>query len=189
MIHSVEPAGRVQRITAAILIDDAVKKNVENGRVTFTRVRRSPQQLEQIAALAKAAIGFDPKRGDTSVFRTCHLIPKEIFYPANPSWSNEVRKMLSDYASLLRLASVLSLLGLAYFLVLRPVQKQIFAGADQEKALESGRVKPLTIAIPDEISEDSRRASELREQALELIRQKPQNTTRAVQAWLREDTL
>lgn len=97
--------------------------------------------------------------------------------------------MLSDYASFLRLASVLILLGLAYFLVLRPVQKQIFASADQEKALDSGVVISQPIAIPDEVSEDSRRASQLREQALELIRQKPLNTTRAVQAWMREDTL
>ncbi len=187
MIHTVQPAGRVQRITAAILVDDAVKKNVENGRVTFSRVKRSPQQLQQIAELAKASIGFDPKRGDSVSVQNMSFDPEGDIYPATTSWSNELKKMLSDYASLLRLVSVLTLLGLAYFLVLRPVQRQIFERADQELILESSTVQPLPLAITDEASEDNRRASQLREQTLELIRQKPQNTTRTVQAWLRED--
>jgi len=34
---------------------------------------------------------------------------------------------------------------------------------------------------------DTRRAAQLKEQTIELIKQKPVNTARAVQAWMRED--
>jgi hypothetical protein len=38
-----------------------------------------------------------------------------------------------------------------------------------------------------EMIDDTRRAAQLKEQTIEQIKQKPANTARAVQAWLREE--
>jgi hypothetical protein len=38
-----------------------------------------------------------------------------------------------------------------------------------------------------ELSSTNQRATQLKDQTIELIKQKPANTTRAVQAWLREE--
>ena len=64
-VHTITPAGRIQRITAALLVDDAVVKTVNNGKATITRQKRSQDELNRIQELAEAAIGFDAKRGDT----------------------------------------------------------------------------------------------------------------------------
>ncbi|MGA2814221.1 MAG: flagellar basal-body MS-ring/collar protein FliF, partial [Candidatus Acidiferrum sp.] len=59
-----EPAGRIRRIAAAILVDDAVETKTEGGKVQETRRKRTPNEMKQIESLAKAAVGFDLQRGD-----------------------------------------------------------------------------------------------------------------------------
>jgi flagellar biosynthesis/type III secretory pathway M-ring protein FliF/YscJ len=43
----------------------AVVKNVQKGKTTYTKQKRSQDELNKIRELAEAAIGFDAKRGDT----------------------------------------------------------------------------------------------------------------------------
>jgi hypothetical protein len=75
--------------------------------------------------------------------------------------------------------------------VLRPVQKQVLSTGlphpAAQPALAAGqRADRLTVG-PAETVDDAQRAAQLKEQTIELIKQKPVNTTRAVQAWLREE--
>ena len=71
VVHTVTPAGRIQRITAAILVDDAVVKTVRDGKTTVHRQKRTQDELNRIQELAEAAIGFDAKRGDTISVQKC----------------------------------------------------------------------------------------------------------------------
>ncbi len=54
-------AGRVNRISAAVLVDGIYAKN-DKGEVTYQP--RSKEEIDRIAALVRSAIGFDQKRGD-----------------------------------------------------------------------------------------------------------------------------
>jgi flagellar M-ring protein FliF len=95
-----------------------------------------------------------------------------------------------DYSSLLRPVSLLLLFMLAYLFVLRPIQKHAFAPGHAHQApqpeLTSGS-GANRMAIGFGGANDTLGATQLKEQTIELIRQKPANTTRAVQAWLREE--
>ena len=53
--------GRINRVSVAVLVDGNYVKN-EKGDVTYQP--RSKEDLDQIAALVRSAIGFDQKRGD-----------------------------------------------------------------------------------------------------------------------------
>ena len=57
----VTEAGRVNRISVAVLVDGAYSKN-EKGELVYQE--RSKDELDRIAALVRSAIGFDQKRGD-----------------------------------------------------------------------------------------------------------------------------
>ena len=57
----VTEAGRVNRISVAVLVDGAYTKN-EKGEMVYQD--RSKEQLDRIATLVRSAIGFDQKRGD-----------------------------------------------------------------------------------------------------------------------------
>lgn len=62
--HIVRPADTIQRVTAAVLLDNAVTSVSRNGKTVTESVPRSPQELQQMQALAAAAIGLNPQRGD-----------------------------------------------------------------------------------------------------------------------------
>src|SRR5205807_1259311 len=57
----VTEAGRVNRISVAVLVDGSYAKN-DKGEMVYQE--RSKEQLDRIAALVRSAIGFDQKRGD-----------------------------------------------------------------------------------------------------------------------------
>jgi flagellar M-ring protein FliF len=192
VLHRVVPAGQLQRISAAILVDDAVVKNVVGGKVTFARHARSQAQLNQIQQLAEAVIGFDVKRGDTiSVQDMSFASDEDASNVPTPGLAERVQKTVSDYSSLLRPMSLLALFLMAYLFVLRPIQKRALGPGAVQVAEQPALGRPMSseqlALVATEMPDSTQRASLLKDQTIELIKQKPVNTTRAVQAWLREE--
>lgn len=123
--HTVRPPGAIQKISAAILVDDTVVTKTVNGRTTSVRDPRTPQQLKQIQALATAVLGLDPSRGD---FVTVENIPfhiSPIESPAPLTGAKKVQQFLNQNGDLVRYI-ILGLLGVLLFLfVFRPLVKQL----------------------------------------------------------------
>jgi flagellar M-ring protein FliF len=193
--HTIVPGGRIQRVTAALLVDDEVVKTVKNGKATFTKQKRSPDELNKIRELAEAAIGFDAKRGDTISVQNMSFDSSSPDTDLAPvTWTTQVQKTVSDYSSLLRPMSLLLLFMLAYVLVLRPVQKHALSSNQlaapgvpgQPGALTAAQVQSLSAGAA-ETGTDVNRAAQLKEQTFELVRKKPVDTARAMQAWMREE--
>ncbi len=190
--RTMTPAGRVSRITAAILVDDEIVKTVVKGKTTYSHHPRSQQQLDKIEELAKAVIGFDAKRGDT-------ISVQDMSFDSlagdgdvqSPKWTAQVQKAVQDYSGVLRPISLLALFLLAYLFVLRPIQRQVLAvpviddGA--QAALAAANNAQLS-ASAEAAAANNRRAAQLKEQTIDLIKTRPVNTARAMQAWLREET-
>ncbi len=159
--------------------------------MTATRQKRSQDELNRIQELAEAAIGFDPKRGDT-------ISVQDLSFDQDASgadlpaanWATQVQKTVLDYSSVLRPLSVLALFLLAYLLVLRPVQKHALSrgelSAGLQPALAAANAQSLTGGSVDAL-DANRRAAQLKEQTAELARQHPLNTARAMQAWMSEE--
>jgi flagellar M-ring protein FliF len=193
VVHTVVPGGRIQRVTAALLVDDAVVKTDHNGKTTVTRRKRTQDELNKIRELAEAAIGFDAKRGDTISVQNMSFDADSADTDLAPvAWTTKVQKTVSDYSSLLRPLSLLVLFMLAYVLVLRPVQKhalsanQLAAGAQPALAAAVANAQ-LHTATAAELGPGVLRAAQLKAQTVELVRQKPVDTARAMQAWMREE--
>jgi len=188
--HTVVPAGKIQRVTAAIVVDDAIVRNVAGGKVTYSKQKRSQDELDRIQQLAEGVLGFDAKRGDTiSVQNLAFDSPAEPADVPVPTLAERAQKTVNDYSSLVRPLSLLGLFLLAYMFVLRPVQKQALAPGQpvaQPVLAAPPKVERLGIGAAEMVG-DTRRATQLKEQTIELIKQKPVNTARAVQAWLREE--
>ena len=192
IIHTITPAGGIRRISAALLVDDTIVKTTDNkGKVTVTRQKRSQDELNRIQELAEAAIGFDAKRGDTISVQNLSFDSgsTDSDLPA-PNLASEVQKAVSDYSSLLRPLSLLGLFLLAYFLVIRPVQKHALRQgeltAGLQPALAAANVQGLS-SEPTEAIDMGRRAAQLKAQSSELAKQNPVDTARAMQTWMREE--
>lgn len=62
MAYTRQPAGRVTRLSVAVLIDN-LRTTDKDGKVTETPV--PPEQIERLTALVRDAVGFDASRGDS----------------------------------------------------------------------------------------------------------------------------
>ncbi len=112
--HIVTPSVAVRRLSVAVVVDDRVTTN-EAGEVV--RASRSAEEVEQITALVKEAIGFDEERGDRvniiNTTFTAPLAPPDDL-PVEPIWK---RAWVWDLGK--QLAGALLVL-LLIFGVLRP---------------------------------------------------------------------
>jgi flagellar M-ring protein FliF len=186
--HSIEPAGRIRRITAAVVVDDEVKRKLgPNGKWTETRQKRSLQELQQIQTLASSAIGIDTTRGDAiTVQNLAFDRPDDTDVPP-PTFIDKARKGLEDYSSLVRYGMLLALFAMAYFLMIRPVQKKVLSTSVQlppEPQLASS-AEALSLPTP---SPEGARTLQLKERLIEQVKAEPATSARVVQAWLRGAT-
>jgi flagellar M-ring protein FliF len=185
-MHSLEPAGRIKRVTAALLVDDAVTRKLEkNGKWTETRVKRSAQELQQIQILAQNAIGIDATRGDVITVQNLSFAASQDNDLAAPSALEKARKGLSDYSTVVRYAMLMLLFVLAYVLMLRPLQKKVLAQQVELPAQPLLPVAEAVMPLPGGGGSTSTRV--LREQLGQQIAAEPALSARLVQAWLREE--
>ncbi len=129
--HILQPVGRIRRISAALLVDDAVDSQQANGKTSETRRKRTPEELKQIEVLAAAVIGLDEKRGDTLAVQNLSFqqLPQQT--PASPSKVDRIRVIVNDWSSLIRYAVIFVLFMLTYVLLLRPIKKQALSAFSQ----------------------------------------------------------
>jgi flagellar M-ring protein FliF len=116
-------AGRVNRISAAVLVDGIYSKN-DKGEVAYQP--RPKEELDRIAALVRSAIGFDAKRGDQVE------VVNLRFAETTPSPINEVTGWMSylqftkDDIMGAAEKGVMALLGLVVlFMVVRPLVRRV----------------------------------------------------------------
>mgnify|MGYP001578532041 CR=1 FL=1 len=116
-------AGRVNRISAAVLVDGNYSKN-DKGETVYAP--RAKEEIDRIAALVRSAIGFDAKRGDQVE------VVNLRFADAAPIAGNEPAGWMSylqfTKEDIMRGAEigVMALLGLiVLFLVVRPLVRRI----------------------------------------------------------------
>jgi flagellar M-ring protein FliF len=187
--HVIEPAGSIRRVTAAVLLDDAVERKQEKGKWVETHRKRNSEELKTISELAQAAIGFNGARGDViSVQNLSFDRPVAAEIPPI-SLVDKARKGINDYSSIIRYAALLVLFLLVYLLMLRPIQKRALAAPNP--LLAASRTTALgeteTVATGEAAASLALRSQVLRKQLAEFVKAEPESSTNAVRAWLREE--
>jgi len=191
-----EPAGRIRRITAALLVDDQVESKQENGKTVSTRRKWSAQELKQVQEIAGAALGLDTARGDlVSVQNISFDQPAPQVVPG-PTRMERVRTLLNDWSSWLRYLAMALLFAATYALVIRPLKSQAIATmkelpARSRRAALAGAADGPAAGLEAEalpaLGQGPQKAKLLKKQVLEKVKHEPQSSSRLVQAWLREE--
>jgi flagellar M-ring protein FliF len=127
-------AGRVNRISAAVLVDGIYAKN-DKGEMVYQP--RSKEEIDRIAALVRSAVGFDAKRGDQVEvvnLRFADPAPQPIDEPTG--WMNYLQFTKDDIMRSAEMG-VMALLGLVVLvMVVRPLVRRIVT----PEGMEKGRV-------------------------------------------------
>jgi flagellar M-ring protein FliF len=137
----VTEAGRVNRISVAVLVDGSYSKN-DKGEMVYAE--RSREQLDRIAALVRSAIGFDQKRGDQVEVVNLRFADAPSIVPVGEpaGWLGMFQFTKDDLMYGIELA-VMLLLGLVVlFMVVRPLVKRILA-SDPVAALTNAALPAL----------------------------------------------
>jgi len=139
-------AGRVNRISAAVLVDGIYSKN-DKGEVAYQP--RPKEELDRIATLVRSAIGFDAKRGDQVE------VVNLRFAETTPSPINEVTGWMSylqftkDDIMGAAEKGVMALLGMVVlFMVVRPLVRRVITpeGAQMPFAAAPAAAAPAVTA-------------------------------------------
>ena len=194
--HTVEPAGRIRKISAALLVDDAIVVTQENGKRSESRRKRTPDELKQIEDLAKAAIGVDVSRGDSLTVENLSFEQIPVDPPGKPTTTERIRNTLNDWSSSVRYAALILLFLLAYALLLRPLKKQLLTTFRELPASVASHRSQVAASAAAELiagqelasmSQEQRRAVSLKKQLVEKVKSEPAETGKLIQAWLNEE--
>src|SRR4029077_9316848 len=135
-------AGRVNRISAAVLVDGIYAKN-DKGELAYQP--RPKEEIDRIAALVRSALGFDTKRGDQVEvvnLRFAETTPSPINEPLG--WMSYLQFTKEDIIRGAELG-VMVLLGLVVLLmVVRPLVRRIIT----PDGIQAMQVAPGVVATP-----------------------------------------
>jgi flagellar M-ring protein FliF len=200
--HLLEPAGRVKRIAAAILVDDVVETKTDSGKAVETRRKRTPEEMKQIEELAKAAIGFDAPRGDQFSLQNVSFSQPPADLPPPPARFQRFMVFAERFTGVFRYIALSLLFLVAYLLILRPVKKQVLAilAATTRPALTGGVREGAAVSamsldgglngLPGEIgtgaTTEVEEAIQLKKKLASKVKGDPQAASRLIQNWLRK---
>ncbi|HNS26794.1 MAG TPA: flagellar M-ring protein FliF C-terminal domain-containing protein, partial [Steroidobacteraceae bacterium] len=186
-----QPAGRLQRLTVAVLVDDLIVPQ-KDGAVVQKPL--SEEQLARITLLVKDAVGFDAARGDSvnvvnASFATGADQPADIVEEGIPLWR---QPWLQELVKIIAGAAIVIVLLLA---VVRPLARGLLgpvrfapgtapalpaaggeavATADEDTPRGAGQVS--AIAYEQQLA-----------QARSLVTQDPKRVARVVKTWVGQD--
>jgi flagellar M-ring protein FliF len=178
------PAGRLKRLTVAVLVDN-LRTTDEEGNVVETPL--TPEQLENMTRLVKDAVGFDAARGDSvnvvnASFRGA--TPTEDIEPeVIPLWE---RPLVRDIAKLLAGLILLLVLVLA---VLRPLIRGLLSVAPRPTytpALPSAEVAVAAAAAGAPVSQQMDYETQIAH-VRSLVAQDPGRVAQVVKSWVGKD--
>lgn len=190
--HTLNPAGRLRRISAALLVDDAVETTTANGKETRTRRKRTADELKDIESLAKASIGIDTQRGDTLTVENLSFEQPPATVAEKLPLSDRVKVILHDWSSIVRYTSLLLLFVLTYIMLLRPLKKQVLVTvrelpgrvAAQQPSVGGAALDNALAALPAE-----QRALVLKKQLLDKVKGEPAVAGQLLHAWINEEAM
>jgi len=203
--HVIEPAGEIKRISAAVLIDDALEIKSENNQKTQVRRKRTPEEMKQIEALAAAAIGLNTQRGDRLAVENLPFTSTLQEGLGAPTLAERMMTLLNQGGPVLRYVALAVLFGAIYLLLLRPVKRQVVttlrelperlkstgtgltAAASDTRLLGPGAsaASPQQVGLP-EAGPEPLSARALRDALSARIEKAPAEASRLVESWLRE---
>jgi flagellar M-ring protein FliF len=188
--HVLENPGRVRRLTAAIVVNDRLAQVAEKGKAAVWQTR-SADELRNLTALAQAAVGFEPARGDMLTVQDMAFDENRpqppVSLPEQALAKAENSPLLVKYAALLFGLMVVLAFGV------RPALRRVrFAPRDAARgaarALPAGAAQPaLKPAEPVELDPERIKAQEIFEQVSGHLKREPTQSSRLLQSWIHSD--
>ena len=188
LAYTRQPAGRLRRVTVAVLIDN-LRAVGKDGKARETPI--SKEQLDHINQLVKDAVGYDESRGDSvnvvnASFNQETPAPAEEGELESPKiWESP---LFLDIAKIVGGLVVLLVLVLS---VLRPLVKNLITPAAQQMSVQvlprsAGQESAAPQALPGAQAAAVNHEQQVM-QARTLVNQDPKRVAQVVRGWVAKD--
>jgi flagellar M-ring protein FliF len=188
--HSVEAAGRVRRLTAAVVLN---YRRTGDGKQAKWQPRTA-DEMKSMTDLAQSAIGFDASRGDQVSVEEL-AFDDDVPVP-EPALGERVLGMATRSESLLRYGTILVAMLAFVFLVARPALRSLASAPPRAApaAPPTGSLRALTAVeipqlTPEQQAAEQRkaRAQNMFDQVSDNVKRDPEQTTRLLESWIRSE--
>jgi flagellar M-ring protein FliF len=123
--HIVNPTGKVERLSIAVILDNHTKVNTDaEGKQQTSTEPRTAQEMKKYRDLVSAAIGLNAERGDLLTLENISFEGDMAEFVEQP---NFLEKQGPVIMTALRYMIIPIVFVLLYLFFLRPVQKTVFA--------------------------------------------------------------
>jgi flagellar M-ring protein FliF len=184
-----QPAGRLRRVTVAVLIDN-LRSVGKDGKPKETPL--SKEQLDHVNQLVKDAVGYDEARGDS-----VNVVNASFTQEATPAAAEGELQSAKIWESPLFLDIAKILGGLVVLLVLvlsvlRPLVKNLIGPAAQQMQVQVLSRTPAqphadTPALPSAAQQAAVTHEQQVLQARTLVNQDPKRVAQVVRGWVAKD--
>jgi len=189
--------GAIKKISVAVVVDGEWENvTLEDGSVTKKFKPLPPERLLQLEQIIKRAIGFNPARGDTVAVES---VP---FYTPDDSIIKDLEsgRMFSNIMQAIQIISPIILALLLFFVVIKPVVKNLISKSeselDLERLLPTGlkelekemqQERKVTATLPEiETSVDIEQLEQLLADNTKLVLENPNQAALLIRYWLNE---
>jgi flagellar M-ring protein FliF len=187
--HRIENPGQVRRMTAAIVVNDRLAQVATKGKAAEWKPR-SADDLSNLTALAQAAVGFSPARGD---LLTVQDLAFDENRPAQPvSVPGQVLETAENSPLLIKYAALLASLLLVVAFGVRPALRNAGSaprGAIKAKELQGHAAAPVVLKPPEpaEVDPERARTQQIFEEVSDHLKREPTQSSRLLQSWIHSD--
>jgi len=187
--HLVESPGKVHRLTAAIVVNDRMVRAPAKGTPAQWQTR-SVDELNNLTALAQAAVGFDTSRGDVVTVQDLSFEDNRM--QAAPSVPAQMLSRVESSPMLVKYISLLIGLMVVLAFGVRPAlgkAASAITGGQHELSraapgMSQAALPQPAVALPDP---GRVRAHEILEQVTGQMKSEPAQSSRLLQSWIHSD--
>ena len=188
--HVIENPGQVRRMTAAIVVNDRLAQVASKDKAAVWQPRTA-DELSNLTALAQAAVGFNPARGDLLTVQDLAFDENRAAQPV--SMQGQVLATAENSPLLVKYAALLAGLILVVAFGVRPALRNAGSaprGAVKVKELPGhATAAPVVLKPPEaaEVDPERARTQQIFEEVSDHLKREPTQSSRLLQSWIHSD--
>jgi flagellar M-ring protein FliF len=194
-VHTIQPAGEIERLSVAVIVDDDQQVKTTNGTSAVTRTKRTSEELKKFENLVASSGGFNMERGD-------RVTVENIAFDEPASEEVEAPGALVKYQPQIeesaRVVGLVVVVVLAFLFVIKPLMAKVSAGASTSSlaVATANGARPRTVAeLEGEIAaqldaaetKGDRKLPVLTKRVADGAMKEPEHVAKVLRSWMKEE--
>ncbi len=177
-MHEVQQAGSIHRLTVAVFVNHMTQiTQTSDGQEQVQRVARDQANLDNISAMVRNSVGYDPLRNDVVTISQFDFDTSDIDEQRQALEQAERREFW--YGVSQKVLLVISIL--IFVLFARSLLRSLKILPPKEAAEEG---IDTAVPIEEEISMEAQKRAQIQEQVLIFAKEKPANVAKLIKTWM-----